>query len=158
MVFLPREDNPLQQHWNQCIHGLVTSFEHCLLYSCNAMCMLGNILWEYYGHCQAGMMVADGLVPIWHQGIYNHHDAASQFESMHARCDPGYWCFKTILRARQTLLFSCSGNFKKIKIMGHPSQLTAIDRATILAPCHVVKSLQLIRRPGPIFYPVSWVK
>ena len=47
----------------------------CSFNGCHVMCIL--VLWfrEYTVHCQASVrvMVAEDVLPIWHQGICNHH-------------------------------------------------------------------------------------
>ena len=62
-----------QTHKNNEV-DFATSLEHSLFYVCNVICMLHNMFQLQWSHRQVSMMVASGMVPTWHQNIYNHHN------------------------------------------------------------------------------------
>ena len=45
-----------------------------LLNCCNRIYMLHHVIIVMLKHSEVSVMVADGLVPTWCHGIYNHHD------------------------------------------------------------------------------------
>ena len=61
--------------------------EQCLYIDCNVTCLLLNMINVIlYNHRWISMLVADGLMPIWHQAICNHHCGAGR--SVHTRSVP----------------------------------------------------------------------
>ena len=59
------------------------------VYSMAVMWYISCIVWLMWhlNQSQLSMVVADGLVPIWHQDISNHHDVVGQSQSVDIRRD-----------------------------------------------------------------------
>ena len=63
-----KETNQLPTSLKQVCLATVTS---------HACCVLSNMIISHSSHSQVSMVVTDGLVAIWHQGITSHHDFIS---------------------------------------------------------------------------------
>ena len=63
-------------HW---FAGLMTSFKHILEWNIYVYRLYDKVIQCYKNnHYWVSMVLADGLVPVWHQAIRNHHDDIGQ--------------------------------------------------------------------------------